>query len=394
MRQILSAADGRSLNPQEQTQFDSLKAEITGLEAQESRAQFLDDAERRSLGSPVGDKSLNALHREVNLLDVIRSQMEGRALSGAALESHQESERRTGRKAEGVFVPMAALEQRVQTANSDPAGGYLVGTDHRADQYIEPLRNSLLARSLGVRVLSGLTGNVTVPKHGTGCSSGWVAENTALTASDMAFGAVTMTPRHCGGLVEMSRQLIMQSSPGIESLVRSDLAFLLAQAIDSALIAGAGTNEPIGLLNTAGVQTASLSSLGWAGLVAMVAKLDLVNATPTAWMLGATPKAKLLSLVDSTGLPMKILDAGRMLNLPAYATNQLANKTGSPDKGRIILGDWSQIMLGIYSELDILVNPFAETAYSKGNVLVRAMSTVDVANRHPEAFVLADDVAL
>lgn len=51
-------------------------------------------------------------------------------------------------------------------------------------------------------------------------------------------------------------------------------------------------------------------------------------------------------------------------------------------------------MLGIWSEIDLLVNPFSETAYSKGNVLVRAMATVDVAIRHPEAFVVATDLAI
>lgn len=40
------------------------------------------------------------------------------------------------------------------------------------------------------------------------------------------------------------------------------------------------------------------------------------------------------------------------------------------------------------------MNPYSETAYSKGNVLVRAMATVDVAIRHPESFVVASDVAL
>ncbi len=50
-------------------------------------------------------------------------------------------------------------------------------------------------------------------------------------------------------------------------------------------------------------------------------------------------------------------------------------------------------MLGIWSEIDILVNPFAEAPYKKGNVLVRAMSTVDIGVRHPEAFVVASDLA-
>ena len=396
MRNLLATAESekRSLNPAEQNSFDSLKNEITGLEAQESRAQFLDDAERRSLGSPVGDKSLNALHREVNLLDVIRSQMEGRALSGAALESHQESERRTGRKAEGVFIPLAALEQRVQTAGNNVQGGYLVGTDHRADQYIEPFRNSLLARKLGVRVLPDLTGNVSISKHGSGCTSGWVAENSALPTGGMTFGNVTLAPRHVGGLVEISRQLIQQSSPAADALVRADLSAVIAQAIDSAIISGGGSSEPIGVLSTSGIQTYSMASPGWAHFVNMVKKLDIVNATATAWLLSASAKSVIMSLTDSTGLPAKILDGGRMLDTPAYWTNQLADKVGAPNTGRILLGDWSQVLLGIWDELSILVNPFESVAYSRGGVLVRAMATCDVAIRHAEAFVSVDNVAI
>jgi Phage capsid family len=59
-----------------------------------------------------------------------------------------------------------------------------------------------------------------------------------------------------------------------------------------------------------------------------------------------------------------------------------------------ILGDFTQVMLGIWSELDILVNPFAEVPYRRGGVLVRAMSTVDVAVRHPQAFAYADDIVI
>ena len=397
MRQMLTLAESekRALNAQEQTAFDGLKVEITTLEQQEARAQFLEDAERRSLGTPVvGDKSLSALHNSVNVLDVIRSQMEGRALSGAALESHQESERRTGRKAQGVFVPMAALEQRTQTANSDPAGGYLVGTDHRADQYIEPMRNSLLARRLGVRVLSGLTGNVSIPRHTSGTTAGWVAENSALTASTMAFGSVQLSPKHAGGITEMSRQLIQQSSPDIEQLVRGDLSFMLAQAIDSALIAGAGGTEPIGVLATSGVQTANLATLSWANVLAMLQKLDISNATAANIVASMKVKAKLQGTLKASGIAGYLMEGGRMADLPVYFSNQVAEKTGTPNTGKLIAGDWSQVMLGIWSEVDILVNPYSETAYTKGNVLIRAMSTVDIAVRHPESFVVADDVAL
>jgi len=394
MRTMLNTAQSekRSLNPQEQSAFDSLKATITDLEGQESRATFLEDAERRAMGTPV-DKGLNALHTQVNVLDVIRSQMEGRALSGAALESHQESERRTGRKAQGVFIPMAALESRA--ANTTATAPELIATNNRADLYIEPFRNALLARRLGVRVLSNLTGNVSIPKYATGNAAGWVAENAALSASNaMTFDSVTLTPKHAGGVTEMSRQLIQQGSPDIEQLVRADLSYLLAQAIDSALILGGGANEPTGVLSTVGIQTSALSTLSWANILAALQKLDISNASAANIVASMKVKAKLQGTLKAAGIAGYLMEGGRVADLPTYFSNQVPEKAGAPATGRLIAGDWSQVMLGIWSEIDILVNPFAETAYNKGNVLVRAMSTVDIAVRHPEAFVVADDITI
>jgi len=393
-RRILATAETekRSLNPAEQSAFDKFKAEITSLEADEQRATFMEDCERRALGDPVGDRSFSAVQRQVNVVEVIRAQMEGRSISGAAAEFAQETERRTGRKAQGVFVPLSAIESRaVNTTSTAPE---LVPTIHRADQYIEPFRNSLLARRLGVRVLSGLSGNLSIPKHGTGTTVGWVAENAALPTGDMTFDGVTMAPKHAGGITEQSRQLIMQSSPDIEQLVRDDLSFMLAQAIDSALIKGGGTNEPVGVLSTSGIQTASLSTLSWQNVLAMLQKLDIVNASAANIVASTKAKAKLAGTLKAAGIAGYILDGGKVGDLPAYFSNQVAEKTGTPNTGRVIAGDWSQVMLGIWSEVDILVNPYAEGAYSKGNVLIRAMATVDAAVRHPEAFVVADDLAI
>src|SRR3546814_3350175 len=136
----------------------------------------------------------------------------------------------------------------------------------------------LLARRLGWRLLSGLHGNGSIHKHGTGVSTGWVAENSAVPDSTVAPVNLTLTPKHAGGVTEMSRQLIMQSSPDVEQLIRDDFAAVLAQAIDSALIKGGGTNEPTGVLSTVGIQTANLATLDWANVLAMKAKAELANA--------------------------------------------------------------------------------------------------------------------
>lgn len=383
----------RSLTPEEAGSFNTIKAEITDLEAQEQRAQFLADQERRSAGVIItgngGDNYAN-LQRQVSVLKVLQASVEGRALSGVEAEYHAETERRTGRKAQGVFIPMAAIEQRVNTTASMPE---IVPTDYRADQFIQPLRNRLLARRLGVRVLSGLQGNVVIPKHGTGLSVGWVAENSAVPESDLNPASVTLSPKHAGGVTELSRQLIMQGSPDVEQLVRDDFAFIIAQAIDSALIKGGGANEPLGVLSTAGTQAGSLAALNWASVLAMKLKAETVNADAVNWVMSPKAAAKFAGTEKSNGTGIYLMgDDGKIAGLPAYVTNQVPDV--DVDSGYAILGDWSQVMLGIWSEIDLLVNPYAETAYRRGGVLVRAMSTVDVAVRHPEAFVVASDVAI
>lgn len=149
MRSILSAAESakRNLTADEQAKFDKLKGEVASIEADEARAQFLEDAERRSIGTSAEHRDHANLEGQVSIMRILQAGMEGRALNGAEAEYAAETERRTGRKAQGVFVPMAALEKRVNTTTT---GNDLVATDHRADQYIGPFRNSLLARKLAV----------------------------------------------------------------------------------------------------------------------------------------------------------------------------------------------------------------------------------------------------
>lgn len=386
MKTLVDAATaaGRDLSAEESKQFDQFKTEERGLSSQVERAEHLADCERRSAGTPVSQNASTDLDRlagNVSVIKVLRAQMEGRSLDGAELEYAREAEIRTGRKAEGAFIPFASLEKRANTTATAPE---LVGTDHRADLYIGPLREALLARSLGIRVLTGLRGNVTVPKYGSGLETGWVTEGQAVPESQMSFDGVTLTPKHVGGKTEMSRQLIQQSSPAIEQLVREDLSFLIAKQIDRAIINGSGTaGEPLGILNTVGIQTVAGLPDTWAEVLAMLEMLDDVEIANGRWLTSAAVRTVLASTEKVSGSGSGFLyDGGLLAGLPLSASK-------SVPAGKLILGDFSQVMLGVWSEVDILVNPYAEPAYSRGGVQVRAMATVDTAVRYPQGFVVA-----
>jgi HK97 family phage major capsid protein len=385
MRGLLATAEAakRSLTADEQSKFDTLKTAVTDLEAAEARAQFLADQERNMTGEPVHGDNAGNLESRVSLLAVLRSQVEGRALPGAEAEMHAELERRHGpAKHGGILLPLSAFERRATTTAN---AGELVGTVHRPDLYIGPLRNSLLVKALGVRTLSGLVGNVSIPKAGTGLAVGWVTEGQALPESDMDFESVTLTPHHVGGITEMSRQLIQQSSPAIEDLVRDDLSFAIAQAVDRAIIAGTGANgQPLGIINRDGVQEAELPA-SWADVLAIEQMLAAINVNPTGWYTSPGVLTGLRGILKASTAGSDYIATARTIGeLPVASTNAAPADTA-------ILGDWTQVLLGQWGAVEILVNPFAEAPYRRGGVLVRAMAAVDVAVRHEEAFVVATD---
>ncbi|WP_232508337.1 phage major capsid protein [Qipengyuania flava] len=99
-----------------------------------------------------------------------------------------------------------------------------------------------------------------------------------------------------------------------------------------------------------------------------------------------------MKLRDTTERPIAISETFH--GEAAYFTNQAPTNLGvDEDEAGLVYGDWSDLLIGIWSQLDILVNPYAETAYSKGNILLRAMASVDFGVRRPASFVSATGVA-
>ena len=52
----------------------------------------------------------------------------------------------------------------------------------------------------------------------------------------------------------------------------------------------------------------------------------------------------------------------------------------------LIFGNWNDLVIGFWSEIDLLVNPYSDSAFSMGNVQLRGAMTLDIALRHPESF--------
>ncbi|MFG1241926.1 phage major capsid protein [Xanthobacter sp. V7C-4] len=364
--------------------FAAAESELRDLDAKIERARKIDAADRAEPGRPInGDARLDT---------EIRSKFRvTRALAGAAglgvdwgfeREMQTELAKRSGRPAQGIYVPAEVFETRVLTTAT---GSELVPTDHRPDQYVSALTAASVVRGLGARVLSGLSGNLSIPRETASPATGWVAENAALSSGDADFDAITLAPKHAGALSEFSRNMLLQASPDVEALLRQMLARNLALAIDRAAIAGGGANQPKGVLATTGIQTVNVTSSIFEAVARAQALADTENVGVSRAIL-TTPGVRKTAATALDGHGRPIGAAAVFHNLPTVFSN-LAPVTGSPAEHTLIFADWSELLIGVWSEIDILVNPFESTAYAKGNVSIRAMATVDVGVRHPKAFV-------
>lgn len=397
-------AEERDLDTKENTQFETLKDKLKGFESQISRAEVLAEAERSMAASPgsprgMGDTFERAC-RNFQITKAIAARLEpGSVDAGREHEVSQELARRSGRSPQGILVPHEIFIERRDVLTSG-SGAHLVPEQHRADLFIDRLRASLQVQALGATVLSGLVGNQDIPRL-TGSATGyWVAEHNAITESDHTFDTVELGPKTVGAEVEYSRRMLINAVPSVENLVRSDLAYVLAAAIDNAAINADGTgNKPTGVLSS-GIGSVSFGGAPtWAKVHDIVATVASSNALKgnMGWLTNPWSVKKLSTEPQTTDGENFIMSSPDML--VGYRLEQSTAVPGDPTSspvvdGTLIFGNWADLLIGYWSGVDILVNPYHSDVYSKGGVKINALQDCDIAVRHAESFCAATDMEL
>lgn len=370
--------------------FTTAETELRTLDAKLDRAHALDAADRADPGTRLTGDTAPEI-RNQSIAETIRYKM-GEHCDRAKVEREQAFlEERAGRKAEGIFIATELFETRATQTTATSAA--IVPTDFRPDLFTSALTNSTVMQLLGATVLTGLSGNVVIPRETGSPNVGWVNEDQALPTGNATFDSLTLSPKHVGAITELSRQLIMQASPAVDGIIRQMLSRNIGLEIDRAAIAGSGTGaEPMGILNAAGIPTVAYGTDLFITTANMMAKADLANVAGSRGFLstnGVKAAASKLKTTDGMPIPLSATFHGE----PVQFSNQVpSNLNPTANKHGLVYADWSDFLIGIWSQLDILVNPYAESAYSKGNILIRAMATVDFGIRRPASFVKATGV--
>lgn len=312
--------------------------------------------------------------------------------AGFERECHEALVKRHGDAANGGFYVPYEVQKRqlakrdLQVANT---GGYLVANENQPSSFIELLRASTVVGRAGARMLSGLKGNVEIPKQ-SGASTAYLvgSETSEITESGMTLGQLALSPKTVGAYSEVSRLLQLQSDPSVDMLIMEDLAKQIALKIDYLALAGNGAGGPVGIINTSGIGSVTGTSFTYAAAVEFQTDVATGNALVPGCAYITTPaKAGILKAkqrFSSTDTPIwqgNVLE-GEIEGFRALTTTQISDG--------MIFGDFAQLIMAEWGILELAVDPTAN--FKAGISGIRAFQSFDVGVRNAAAFSYASSI--
>jgi HK97 family phage major capsid protein len=318
---------------------------------------------------------------------------EGRNVSGLEGEVSKAISDRCKRSADGFFVAPEALRGQGKREDvllgadaSATDGPELVGTDLRAGEFVDVLRPNMVTVQAGIRVINGATQDVSIPRKSSASEAAWVGDEstTAHARSAPQFKSITLVPNHLGTTIDVSKQLLVQGLPDVDSLIRDDLNQSIAVGLDKAVFQGSGSNQPQGIDGATDVATSTISSAAApakAEIFEFIEDVDSGNALSgsLAWI--TTPAIasylKQTQIDSSTGNYFWDVASDTVLGYPAHSTSNCAAND-------IFYGAWDNYILCIFDGIDLVVDPYTNAAKRYLTYTVNIMADGDV--RQPASF--------
>lgn len=406
------AVDG-NLNEADQTLFDKKRAEWVAADATVKRAEELSSMGAVNPTSTVnvissenrGDQKADAPQR-FSLLKAVRDAAEGRSQTGFEAEMYTEAvkeAREAGIPMSGtVRIPSFVAQPEKRTdmvVGTTTVGGHTVQTDLGA--LIPFLDPRTVVKAAGATYLTGLVGNLDLPRNDGATTATWGTEIAGATESNPTFDKISLTPKRLAAKTHISKQLLAQSSVSIENFVRGRLVEANGRALDIAALNGAtGGSNPVGVLKTAGIGSVAGGTNGlaptWANLVALETLIATGDADMGKLAYVTTPgiRGKLKTTAKDAGSGIFLMGDSKEINgynalISNLVPSTLTKGTSSGVCHAIIFGNWQDLIIGQWAGLDLVVDPYTLAANAEIRLIVN--SWWDVAVAHAASFAAMQD---
>ena len=244
------------------------------------------------------------------------------------------------------------------------------------DGILEPLYAKSVLSQLGARWYTGLPkGDVQVPIMGKG-NVGWAGEIAAAQATGNTFTTKKLSPKRLTAYVDISKQLLVQDTIGVEAAIRRDIVNALNDKLQATILGGEDKSDvkPAGIFYN--VSETIINN--YKDLCKFEAGLDDANINgEKKYLMGNTAKATFRSMVkgnNNTGMILEAnqIDGTPMINTSSVATNKFA------------YGDFNYLAIGSWGDLDITIDQYTQAVNGCIRLVINAF--FDAVILRPEAF--------
>lgn len=284
----------------------------------------------------------------------------------------------------GLFVNNSSIMLSFRDGEFNGGAGVgagMIGTDHRADLFIQSLRTRMGVKN--ATVLTGLVGNVDIPTQTGAVTVGIGAMNSTSSKTKPTVGSTVLTPKKFSAYVDVGEDLIAQGNPDAIAFVIDDLQAQLARKLDLSILSGNADPEILGVDGTTGVQTkviANMASITWNDILDMYGKVAdyEIEDGDLAWIAKGVTKANFMGVSKDAGSGRFLVEDDKMNGFPV-------NVCGGLTANDLYLGVWKNVVIGNWGGLEIKIDD--KTGIKSGTITVLARLYADIAITNPASFV-------
>lgn len=249
-----------------------------------------------------------------------------------------------------------------QTVSGDGVHDEIVEEEFKG--LLEPLYADSVIANLGITIYNGLpAGDFKVSAMGKG-SAAWADETGIATESKNTFSHVTLQPKRISAQLSYSKQFLAQDTIGAEAAIRRDIYNALVAQIQSTMLSAdaSGANKPAGIFN--GVTAKNISS--YAELCDIEATVDDSNVKgERKYLMSNKAKAILRCMPKSSLTTELVLDGNDIDGTPVIANSDVPTT-------QYAYGDFSNIVMGTWGNVDLIVDPYTLAAENSVRIVVNA----------------------
>lgn len=249
-----------------------------------------------------------------------------------------------------------------QTVSGDGVHDEIVETEFKG--LLEPLYADSVISNLGITIYNGLpAGDFKVSAMGKG-SAAWADETGSAAESKNTFSHVTLQPKRISAQLSYSKQFLAQDTIGAEAAIRRDIYNALVAQIQHTMLSAdaAGTNKPAGIFN--GVTAKNISS--YAELCDVEATVDDSNVKGERKYLMSNKAKAILRCMPKSSLTTELVLDGNDIDGTTVIANSDVPTT------QYAYGDFSNIVMGTWGNVDLIVDPYTLAAENSVRIVVNA----------------------